>query len=84
MALRNIVGISNLALIQLCLCFVDDSLVSDCKDFTIFNSYVTYTIVEIVSRCKDIVFDCFDCFRIHIGCSKFTGCLTLPVFMYFS
>ena len=40
---------------------------------------MSYTIVKIVPRCKNIVFNCLDCFRCHIGSCKFTGCFPFPV-----
>ena len=84
MTLCNIICISNLAFFQFCLCFIYDSFVTDCKYFAIFDGHMSYPIIEIVTWCKNVMFDSFDCFRSHIGCSKFTGCLTFPVFMYFS
>ena len=82
MTLCNIICISNLAFFQICLCFIYDSFVTDCKYFAIFDGHMSYPIIEIVTWCKNVMFDSFDCFRSHIGCSKFTGCLTFPVFMY--
>ena len=44
--------------------------------------YTSYTIVEIISRCKNVVVNGKDRFRSHIGSRKLAGSLTLPVFMY--
>ena len=43
---------------------------------------MSYTIVEIISRCKNVVVNGKDRFRSHIGSRKLAGSLTLPVFMY--
>ena len=43
---------------------------------------MAYTIVEIISRCEDVMVNSKDCFRCHIGSCQFAGGLTFPVFMY--
>ena len=43
---------------------------------------MSYTIVKIISRCKNVVVNGKNCFRCHVGSCKFTGCLAFPVFMY--
>ena len=84
MRFLNIVAVSNLASVEFRLSFVDNSLITDCKNFFIFNSYMSDTIVEIVSWCKNIMINCSDCFRCHVGSRKLTGGLAFPVFMYLS
>ena len=84
MALLCIIAIANLTFLQFCTGFINDAFITDCKNFFIFNSYMSHTVVEIVTRCKNVVLNCFDCLRSHIRCSKFAGGFALPVFMYFS
>ena len=50
-----VITISYITLIQFLLSFGNDSFITDCQNFFIFNGYVSYTIVEIVSGCKNIV-----------------------------
>ena len=77
-----IVSITYIAFIQLSLGFGHNAFVSDFKNFPILYSNVSYTIVEIISWCKNIVIDGTDCFRCHICCSELTGSLAFPVFVY--
>ena len=79
MRLSCIITVTDTASIQLFLSLLHDSLKTDFQYFPVFNCYMSYTIVKIVPRCKNIVFNCLDCFRCHIGSCKFTGCFPFPV-----
>ena len=77
-----VITISYITLIQFLLSFGNDPFITDRQNFFIFNGYVSYTIVEIVSRCKNIVVNGKNRFRCHIRGCKLTGSLAFPVFMY--
>ena len=79
MRFSGIIAITHITVIQLFLSLSHNSLKSNFQHFPIFYSNMSYSIVEIITRCENIVFDRSDCFRCHIGSSKLAGCFSLPV-----
>ena len=77
-----VISITHIAVIQLSLCFRHNAFVADLKNFPVFYGNMSYTIIEIVSRCKNIVVNCANCFRCHISSGKLTGGLAFPVLMH--
>ena len=77
-----IIFIAYLTFVQLRLGLCHNPLITDCKNLFVFYCYMSYTIIKIISRCKNIMFDRPNSLRCHVGSRKFTGCSSLPVFMY--
>ena len=77
-----VISIPHIAFIQLSLCFRHNAFVSNFKNFPVFYGNMSYTIIEIISRCKNIVINCTNGFWCHICCGKLTGSLAFPVFVY--
>ena len=55
--LSCIITVTDTASIQLFLSLLHDSLKTGFQYFPVFNCYMSYTIVKIISRCKNIVFN---------------------------
>ena len=77
-----IVAITYVTFIQLSLCLRHNAFISDLENFPVFYGNMSYTVVEIVSWCENVMLDGTDGLWRHICCSKFTGGLALPVFVY--
>ena len=84
MGFLRIILISYFTAIKLLLRFRNDSLITDFQHLFIFNGHMTYAIVKIISRRKNIVVDSCNRFRSHVCSRKLTGSFALPVFMYLS
>ena len=83
MRFAGIIAIAYITFFQFFPGFLHNTLETDFQYLPVFYSNMSYAIIEIISRCKDIMFDSLNGFRCHIGSSKFTGCSSLPVFICF-
>ena len=80
----RIIPVSYITFRKLLLRLFYDSLITDSKNLFIFYGYMPYTIIEIISRCKNIMFNCTYCFRSHIRKRQLTCCFSFPVLMHFA
>ena len=81
--LSGIVPVAHIAGGQFPGCFSDNALQTDFQYFFILDGYMSHTIIKIIPRRKDIMFNRSRRFRRHIGKSKLACGFPFPVFMYF-
>ena len=79
MRLSCIVSVSYITAIQFSLRFRHNSFKSNSQNFPVFHSNMSYTIIKIIPRCKNVMLYRANCLRCHIRSCKFAGCFSFPV-----